>query len=139
MKFLISFSVFLTALLEYIFGQTQYPDGGFNVSKQAQDDGSFVGISPPSRQLMACLFIERGSPDLLYNYDKSAGAIDMALEHANERLLNPSGYELVTIYRDLGFKCSPRNHVVTIAEALKQLHVRCNVYIGVGKRVYSGI
>lgn len=120
-------------------GTTEYPaseeNSGF-LSSRSGDFNEEITIDEPikiRRTLRACLLIERGSDDLLYNYDKAAGAMALALQYSNEQLLNPLGINLVTTYYDIGSTCAARNHIVAIAMYLINQKIRCNVYIGVGK------
>ncbi|XP_055344185.1 atrial natriuretic peptide receptor 1-like [Paramacrobiotus metropolitanus] len=82
--------------------------------------------------LQACLLIERGA-DLLYNYDTSAGAIDLAVAFSNQMILNTVNARLSTLYYDIGSACIGRNHLVAIAMYLRyQRQIRCDAFIGLG-------
>jgi hypothetical protein len=84
-------------------------------------------------QLNACLLMERGT-SLWYNYDKSAGAIDLALAYVNEQILSSIGFTLLTTYNDTGSTCSAKNHAVSFAMDLIEKGINCDVFIGGGKK-----
>ncbi|OQV16754.1 hypothetical protein BV898_09112 [Hypsibius exemplaris] len=79
----------------------------------------------------ACLLLERGNPRLLYDYDKAAAGIDLAVEYVNENVLPPS-LRLRVERRDIGGSCGTKSNIINQAMKLWQQKVDCAVYIGPG-------
>ncbi|OWA52552.1 Atrial natriuretic peptide receptor 2 [Hypsibius exemplaris] len=79
--------------------------------------------------LNACLLTERTS---WYNYDRSAAAVDMALEFSNEQILAPVGMHLVLTYSDIGTSCAAKNSAVAFAMDLIYRGIHCDAFIGAG-------
>ena len=67
---------------------------------------------PQQTVLRACLMIKRGSDDLMYDYDKAAGAIDLAVYYVNQEMFRPYNIVLLTTYYDIGSDCDTRNRMV---------------------------
>ncbi|GAU91889.1 hypothetical protein RvY_04062-2 [Ramazzottius varieornatus] len=85
----------------------------------------------PSRELTMCYMLERNGVGTIYDYNKAAAAMDMALDYATNNIL-PSHVRLAGRYRDIGNVCSARTHIVGHALDLKDEGVSCAVYIGPG-------
>ncbi|OWA52553.1 Atrial natriuretic peptide receptor 1 [Hypsibius exemplaris] len=86
--------------------------------------------SPTTKVVLnACLLTERTS---WYNYDRSAAAVDMALNYANDEILAPVGMHLVVSYSDIGTRCDAKNHAVTFAMDLIYRGIHCDAFIGAG-------
>ncbi|OWA52554.1 Atrial natriuretic peptide receptor 1 [Hypsibius exemplaris] len=79
--------------------------------------------------LNACLLTERAS---WYNFDRSAAAVDMALDYSNERILAPVGLHLVITYSDLGTTCEAKTSAMAFAMDLIYRGIQCDAFIGAG-------
>ncbi|OQV16420.1 Atrial natriuretic peptide receptor 1 [Hypsibius exemplaris] len=88
--------------------------------------------SRSARTLTVCLLVERGTNTLFYNFDRSAAAVDLALQYANDVILSDYNITLHSYYSDIGSTCSLRNHIMTYAMDLMSVGVKCDVYIGPG-------
>jgi hypothetical protein len=86
------------------------------------------------QSLTICLLVERGTNNLFYNFDRSAAAVDLALQYANDELLYSNNITLNSVYTDIGSTCSSRNHIVSYAMDLMSRGIKCDVYIGPGQK-----
>ena len=82
--------------------------------------------------LNACLLVERGTKSLFYSFERSAAAVDLAVQYANDVILYGLKITLNTTYTDIGSTCDARNHLVSYAIGLRDTGVVCDVYIGPG-------
>jgi hypothetical protein len=89
------------------------------------------GADTEVTNVTACLLIERGNPRLLYDYDKAAAAIDLAVSYVNDNIFPPD-LHLNTVYSDIGNSCGGQNKILSVAMNLWQGGVECAVYIGPG-------
>ncbi|XP_055351643.1 atrial natriuretic peptide receptor 1-like [Paramacrobiotus metropolitanus] len=81
--------------------------------------------------LLACFMSEGGSDDLFYNYQRSAAAVELALEYTNQVLL-PGNITIQRLHVDLGPTCPDKVHVVSYAMQLMESGIKCDVYVGPG-------
>ncbi|OWA53394.1 hypothetical protein BV898_17825 [Hypsibius exemplaris] len=82
--------------------------------------------------LLVCLLIETNSEGTLYyDYDKSAAAIDLALEYANNDIL-PTNMTMIKHHESMGSTCTPHNHAASRLMKLAEEHFQCSVIIGPG-------
>ncbi|GAV02533.1 hypothetical protein RvY_13082-2 [Ramazzottius varieornatus] len=82
--------------------------------------------------LNACLLVERGTQNLFYSFERSAAAVELAVQYANDVILYRVGISLNTTYTDIGSTCEARNHLVAHAMGLRDRGTICDVYIGPG-------
>ena len=82
--------------------------------------------------LTACVLAERGTNRLFYNYDRSAAAVDLAVQYANEAILADRNLVLQKHYVDIGSACSAKSRIGQFVMDLVQKGVNCDVYIGPG-------
>jgi hypothetical protein len=81
--------------------------------------------------LTMCYLIERNMPGSIYDYNKAAASLDLAMEYANNYVLPPE-IKLTNVYRNIGRTCTGRSSVVAYAMKLQEDGVNCSVYIGPG-------
>ncbi|XP_055346499.1 atrial natriuretic peptide receptor 1-like [Paramacrobiotus metropolitanus] len=81
--------------------------------------------------LTVCSVIESGNDMLVYNYQRAAAAIDLAIEYANEVIL-PADLRLILRYKNGGTVCGANNVAVRRALEWMKEDVQCHVYIGPG-------
>ena len=94
------------------------------VSTNARDQEATV--------LTACILAERGSDALFYNYDRSAAAVDLAVQYANEAILAERNLFLQKYDVNIGSTCSARSTIGSFALGLKDRGINCDVFIGPG-------
>ncbi|XP_055344054.1 atrial natriuretic peptide receptor 1-like [Paramacrobiotus metropolitanus] len=81
--------------------------------------------------LRGCILMERGNTYDLHDYDKSAAAIELAVEWVNQNVF-PANLTMQTIYVDIGSRCSGKPMVLSYAMDLWQRNITCNAYFGPG-------
>jgi hypothetical protein len=86
--------------------------------------------------LTMCYLIERNMPGSIYDYNKAAASLDLAMEYANNYVLPPE-IKLTNVYRNIGKTCTRRSTIVAYAMKLHEDGVNCSVYIGPGKNYSS--
>ncbi|OWA50761.1 Atrial natriuretic peptide receptor 1 [Hypsibius exemplaris] len=89
------------------------------------------GTKPSPTVLTMCYFIERKTTGVIYDYDKAAAAMDLALTYTNDFILPPD-IQIRSVYTDIGRGCSTRTHVVGQAMKQRADGINCSVYIGPG-------
>ena len=85
-----------------------------------------------NKVLTICSIIERGSRQLLADYDRLAAAMDLAIQTANRDIL-PDGVTLTLVYKDGGRICAPKSATIGRIVEWAQQNVSCNIYIGPGQ------
>ena len=93
-------------------------------------NSAHVNRSSPLNLTM-CYMIERNTSGIIYDYNKAAAALDLAMDYANNYVL-PSHLKLSSVYSDIGQTCSSRSHVIANALELRRAGIDCDVYIGPG-------
>ena len=93
-------------------------------------------VTVPVTQLTMCYFIERNTRGIIYDYNKAAAALDLAMSYANDVILPPE-VQLTSVYRDIGRTCGGKTEVVGLALKLRDDGVNCSVYIGPGNEKHE--
>ena len=135
-KSLLIFNFFLSTLFSrFIFAaEGNGTEQLQSASSSLPDLASLEQSDPVKVSLLACLMIERRTGQrVVYDYDRSVAAIDLAVQYSNNFLM-PPGFNLTTFYVDIGSKCSPKPHITGYAMNLRYSGILCDVYIGPGKR-----
>ncbi|XP_055329653.1 atrial natriuretic peptide receptor 1-like isoform X2 [Paramacrobiotus metropolitanus] len=115
---------------------------GRDISADNSTQGTYtssypVGVTPtpdPSnRNITLCLLIERshGDKSAIYDYDRVAAAIQLAVDHVNQHILS-GGYQLQTFYKDIGKNCDKKNDIVKYALQILSAGINCNAFLGPG-------
>ena len=102
---------------------------GLGNPARAQDAVVNPDLNP--RYLTMCYLIERNTSGMIYDYNKAAAALDLAMDYSNNFILPPE-IQLRSTYRNLGRRCMAKSHIVAHAQGLKEDGIDCHVYIGPG-------
>ncbi|XP_055353381.1 receptor-type guanylate cyclase gcy-28-like [Paramacrobiotus metropolitanus] len=83
--------------------------------------------------LTICVILERGSREILTNYDKVGAGIDMGLDYVHDDILPPE-IRLRKVYRDAGDSCSVSQMQKAALEAMSLMRegIQCDLYLGPG-------
>jgi hypothetical protein len=86
--------------------------------------------------LTMCYLIEKDIEGSIYDYNKAAASLDLAMDYANNYVLPPN-IRLTSVYRNIGKTCSRRNNIMAHAMKLNDDGINCSVYIGPGREKTS--
>ena len=89
-----------------------------------------------STTLHACKVAERRSVGLFYDYDRTAPAVDLAVQYVNEIILSSINFYLTYTYVDIGPNYSSASHALSyFMQKAWNMHgnnLNCDVFIGPG-------
>ena len=91
-----------------------------------------VELLAETRTVTMCVMAERGSDDLFHNYDRSAAAVEMAVQYANENILAEQSFNLTQLDINIGSTCPVRSKIGSYVMDLVMRGINCDVFIGPG-------